>query len=111
MAKKKQKLYFDSIDSEMCEPLEYKFTMARIEELKSITVIEAVLDTETNDFIWCTHFGTIVDKGECKKTECASYNSKSGRGVCSERGKLYSHGEEVTFDVPELTQPLAQCAQ
>jgi len=32
---------------------------------------------------------------------CPAYTSKSGRGVCELRGKLYEHGNEVVFNVPK----------
>jgi len=93
------KLYFESIDHTMCQPLEYFLHDAKIEGLEKITLVEAIPDKETKDFIWCTHYGEVTERQECTKSQCPYYSSKSGRGVCEHRGKLYLHGEEVTFNV------------
>jgi hypothetical protein len=97
-----EKLYFRSIDDTTCYSLETHFEDARDEELTKIKLVEAIPDDGTNDVVWCTHYVECVDKDQCKKTFCEHYSSKSGRGVCEHRGNLYLHGEEVTFDVPQL---------
>jgi len=102
MKKKKEKLYFDSIDDTTCYPIDGKIAMAKEVGLKSITVIEAVPDNDNPDHIFCMDSGEVEERQECKKSLCSSYSSKSGRGVCGNRGKLYSFGEEVTFDVPTI---------
>lgn len=92
------KFYFDSIDSEICYPLSYYIEGAKFIGLKEITLIEAN-EVKINGVIWCKVFEGTGEKSECNKKQCELYHSKSGRGVCLHRGKLYEHGEEVTFKV------------
>ena len=94
-----EKLYFENIDATMCMPLNIHIEDAKLEGLKSITLVEAIPDNVTTDYIWCTAHSEVSERSECKKSNCSAYSSKSGRGVCSNRGKLYLHGEEVTFNV------------
>lgn len=95
------KLYFKSIDGTNCYLLEDHLKDARLEGIAEVTLIEALPDDGTTDFIWCTHYGECVELHLCKKSECPYYESKSGRGRCNNKGHLYLHGEEVTFQVPE----------
>lgn len=94
-----EKLYFENEDSTICQALKYFLRDAKIEGLKEIELMEAIPDTGTNEYIWCTHDGEVVDRGQCKKSECSNYYTKSGRGACSNRGSLYWHGEKVKFKV------------
>lgn len=96
----KQKLYFKDSDEIICTSIQSILEDAKEQNLTSITVFEAIPDNETKDFVWCTHYFQITEKSICKKSECSMYSSKSGRGVCKHRGKLYLHGKQVTFDVP-----------
>ena len=93
----KEKLYFENIDATMCMPLSIYIEDAKLEGLKSITLVEAIPDNVTTDYIWCTYHGDVVGRDDCKKSICSAYSSTSGRGVCVNRGKLYLHGERVTF--------------
>ncbi len=95
--KKTEQLYFESIDEVFCRPKEYFLEDAELEGKTEITLVEAIRDLDNHEFIWCTHEGEVTGREMCKKAECPYYSSKSGRGVCEHRGKLYSHGEEVTF--------------
>lgn len=95
----KEKLYFEDIDHTICKPLSGYIEDAKSEGLKSITLVEAIPDNQTTDYIWCTAHGEVIGRDDCKKSICSLYSSKSGRGVCSERGNLYLHGEEVIFEV------------
>lgn len=95
----KQTLYFESIDANTCQDLEYFMRDARLDDLKKIKLIEAVPDFDNSEYIWCSHEGEVTERFMCKKSECAYYSSKSGRGVCEHRGRLYQHGEEVEFEV------------
>lgn len=96
---KTEKLYFKSVDDTICSSLESHLEDAKDEELKEITLIEAIPDNDNVDYIWCTHHGEVTERSDCKKSICSHYESKSGRGICKHRGHLYSHGEEVTFAV------------
>jgi hypothetical protein len=98
----KEKLYFTSIDDTSCYTLFDRLNDARLDGLKKVTLIEAILDNDNPDYIWCGHQGEVGDRQECKKSICSFYSSKSGRGVCKHRGSLYLHGEEVEFDVPQI---------
>lgn len=95
-----QKLYFRSIDDTFCEPIDGILAEAKYEGREKVTVLEAIRDRETKEYVWCTHFGEVTERSECVKSCCSSYEpNKSGRGTCSNRGKLYRHGDEGTFDV------------
>ena len=98
---KKQQLYFKSIDDTFCSSLESNLQDARLDELDKITLIEAVPDHDNPDYIFCGHEGEVEERQECKKSICSFYSSKSGRGVCEHRGRLFQHGNEVEFDVPQ----------
>lgn len=94
-----KKLYFQDIGSTFCYPLEDHLKEAKEEGLTSVMLVEAIPDDGTSGHIWCMHYGDTVEKHECKKADCSSYSSKSGRGVCENRGDLYLHGETVEFKV------------
>src|SRR6476620_8403844 len=98
---KNEKLYFKSLDDEICSPLEIHLADAKWDDCKEITLIEAVPDNDNQHVIWCQHFWACVERPQCTKSECEYYTSKSGRGVCQHRGQLYTHGEEVVFQVSE----------
>lgn len=95
----KNKLYFKNEYSEICETLEDLLNQAKEDEVDEITLVEAEEDDRTTDMIWCTYHGECVEKSECKKSLCSNYESKSGRGRCSNKGQLYLHGESVKFNV------------
>ena len=97
--RKDEQLYFESIDDTFCRPLDWYLHDAKIEGLKEIRLVKAIIDTDTKDFVWCTHEGEVTEREMCTKAECPYYSSKSGRGVCEHRGKLYLHDEEVIIDV------------
>lgn len=99
MATKTEKLYFESIDDTFCTTLERRLEDAKIEGLDEITLVEAITDYDNPDYIWCIHYVECIERNLCRKSECPYYESKSGRGICSNRGNLYMHGEEVTFKV------------
>ena len=58
-------------------------------------VRKAIPDNNNKDFIYCYLDGEVGDREFCKKSQCKDYNSTSGRGVCSHRGKLFEKGEKV----------------
>ena len=91
-------LYFKSLDAENCYTLEQHLQEAKHEGLKKITLIKAELDNST-EHIWCAYFGEVTDIWDCKKSSCNKYDSKSGRGACRHKGKLYCYGEEIEFEV------------
>lgn len=95
---KTEKLYFRSIDDNTCHTLAYHMDNAKDEELQKITLYEAIPDIDNKEHVWCSHF-EVVEKAECKKSQCELYTSKSGRGICEHRGNLYTFGEEVIFKV------------
>lgn len=95
----KEKLYFRTIDDTACYPLKTHLEDAQYEELEKITLVEAIPDDGTVAFVWCMEYADSVEKNECSKKHCIYYKSKSGRGKCQNKGNLFLHGEEVTFDV------------
>ncbi len=100
--KKQTKLYFLNIDDTNCYPLSDRLNDARLEGLNKVTLVEAILDNDNPDYIWCGEQGEVGERSECRKSFCSYYESKSGRGICKHRGNLYTHGEEITFDVPKF---------
>lgn len=94
-----KKYYFLNIDDTHCYLLEDRLNDARIEGLKEVSLIEAIPDNNNPDAIWCTHYGEAVDRDQCKKIFCSHYESKSGRGKCTNKGSLYTFGEEFIFNV------------
>lgn len=96
---KKKRYYFSSINDNHCYDLSYHLHNAKADGLEKITLIEAIPDNSNNEFVWCSFDGEVVDRGQCKKSECSQYHSKSGRGVCANRGNLFNHGNEVEFNV------------
>lgn len=97
----KEKLYFKSIDDNICYSLQTQIEDARDEGLTTVTLVEAIPDNDNNDYVWCSHYEATEEKSLCSKNNCSAYTSKSGRGKCEHRGNLYTFGEEVTFDVPQ----------
>lgn len=91
-------MYFENEDALNCYDLQEHLKDARIEQLEKVTLMEAIPDDGTNDFIWC-HIYDCVQKSDCSKSVCSAYESKSGRGKCANKGNLYLHGEKITFDV------------
>jgi meiotically up-regulated gene 157 (Mug157) protein len=98
----KGKLYFRSVDDNICYSLQKHIEDAKDEGLTKITLIEAIADNSTNDYVWCNDYGDVGEKSLCNKANCPSYTSKSGRGKCEHRGKLYLHGEKVVFEVKNV---------
>lgn len=97
----KVKFYFENVDSEICYQLEHFIDDAKAQGLKTVTILEAEEDDSMPEYVWCAFDGSTADKSCCNKKSCNAYRSKSdnGKGKCEYRGKLYSHGDEVTFDV------------
>ena len=90
---KTQKLYFLDNSSERCYLLD-RFSLEELEEV-DYELYEAIPDNDNKDFIFCSLIGEVGDKEFCKKSQCKDYNSTSGIGVCSHRGKLFEKGEKV----------------
>ena len=95
----KEKLYFRDEDDTTCRPLNWHLDDARDEELSEVTLIEAVPDNDNPDYIFCGYYGEVGERSLCTKNNCPAYTSKSGRGVCEHRGKLFEYGNKVTFKV------------
>lgn len=91
---KKEKLYFLDTSSEICYPLD-RFSLEELEEVDY--EIYGAIPFNDNDtyYVFCSLYGEITEREFCKKSECKDYVSKSGRGVCSHRGKLFKKGEKV----------------
>lgn len=95
---KTTKLYFKGEDSTFCYPLQDHIDEAKEEGLSEIELIEAI-PAPQEDQVWCTYYGDVVERNECKKSECEHYSSKNGRGVCENRGSYFLHGEKTTFNI------------
>ena len=90
---KTEKLYFLDASSEICHSLDY-FSFETLEEV-NYELYEAIPDNDNKDFIYCSLDGEVGGREFCKKSQCKDYTSKSGRGICSHRGKLFEFGEKV----------------
>lgn len=98
----KEQLYFRNVDHTFTESLQDIIDDAKREGLSEITVIKAVPDDGTTGMVWCTVNGECIEKSECRKSQCSSYESnKSGRGACIHRGSLYLFGEEVIIKIDQ----------
>ena len=97
---KKEKLYFNNNESETCYDLEEHLFQAKCDNLKEIELIEAIPINDPKGYVWCTEKCTAVNKSECRKAYCNYYDPLNGKnGVCSFRGKLYTKGQKVKFDI------------
>lgn len=103
---KKEKLYFENEDSEVCYPLRFHIENAKEEGLKEIELFEAIPDTTNKDFIWCSELETTGEKSECNKT-CPYYSAPEKGRICKKRGKLMEWGEIFKFCV-ETSQPISK---
>ncbi len=97
----KEKFYFDGVDDEICWSLKYHINKAREEGFEKIVLFEAIEDKDNKDYVWCSSFEGVCEKSDCRKSICSRYESRSGRGVCSNRGKLYTHGKLVEFKISD----------
>lgn len=93
------KLYFKSIDDVFCYPLEDHLREAKDDGLTEIELVEADPDFDNPNYVWCSYAGATCERSECRKSVCPYYESKSGRGMCANRGRLFQHGETVKFEV------------
>ncbi|HBG40260.1 MAG TPA: hypothetical protein DDW85_02450 [Porphyromonadaceae bacterium] len=93
------KLYFKDEDDCFCSPLVDRMNDAKEDGLSEIELMEADPDFDNPNYIFCGYMGEAGDRSECRKSLCSYYESKSGRGVCKHRGKLFTHGERVKFKV------------
>lgn len=94
----KGKLYFNNEDSTHCYFLENHINEAKENGLDEIYLIEAI-PAPKEEHVWCSYLGEVVQRNECRKSECEQYRSKSGRGVCEHRGSYYLHGEKVKIKI------------
>lgn len=94
----KSKLYFKSIEDNICYNIKDHLNEAKEEGLQEITLIEAIPKKEKG-FYWCTLFCNVVEKIECNKAECDKWVQKGKSKLCDHRGGLYRHGNEVKFKV------------
>ena len=92
---KAEQLYFLDSSQPFCRPLDY-FDKEELEEV-DYEIYEAIPDNSNKDYIFCTVDGEVGEREFCKKIHCFYYESKSGRGVCKHRGKLYEFGEKVNI--------------
>lgn len=95
---KKQKLYFENEDSQICYPLSYHIENAKEEGITEIELFEAVTDKVNKDIIWCSHLDTTGEKSECNKI-CPYYELPDKGKICKLRGKLMECGDKIKFNV------------
>lgn len=100
---KKEKLYFENEDSEVCYPLCYHIDNAKENGLSEIELFEAIPETGINDIIWCSEVGSTVDKSECDKT-CPEYSAPEKGRMCKRLGRLMTCGKQVKFSVENNTE-------
>lgn len=94
------KLYFKNEDSQTCYELSDHIFEAKCDELTEIELIEAIPDNSIKNTFWCMNYENRVERCDCKKSECVSYDPINGKnGICCFRGKLYTKGEKVKFNI------------
>ena len=91
---KKEKLYFLDTSSDLCHPLDY-FDLEELEEVDYELYKAIPCNDWGSYYVFCSLDREITEREFCKKSQCKDYTSKSGRGVCSHRGKLFEFGEKV----------------
>jgi hypothetical protein len=92
------KLYFKDINDEMCYELSHFMREAIDEGLDVLELFEAVEEPNTG-LLFCKAVDSVAEEGSCGKL-CEFYTPINGRnGKCIYRGKVYSHGEKVSFSV------------
>ena len=91
-------MYFNGNDN-ICYPLEYHLDEAKENGVTSIELVQADLDKTKNKYMaWCSEYCHQIYKSECNKIECGYFEQGIGR-FCNFRGKLYTRGVKVIFDV------------
>lgn len=94
-----KKLYFKSVDDNHCQSLEDHLNEAKADGVTdTITIIEAIPD-KVSGYIWCTLCGAAVEKWNCSKKACSSYEKPLKGNACAHKGQFYTYGEDVLFDV------------
>ncbi|BEG98122.1 hypothetical protein [Bacteroides sedimenti] len=94
-----KKLYFKSIDDNLCQYLEDCLNEAKADgETETVTLIEAIPERVSGNR-WCTLCGAVVEQSECSKKACSSYDKPLKGNACANKGQLYTYGNEVTFDI------------
>lgn len=97
---KKNKLYFSNDNNEACYELEVHIDRAKDEDVSELELYEAVERKDIKNEFWCMELEKKVDRCDCKKSECVSYNPINGKnGICSFRGRLYSKGEKLKIEI------------
>jgi hypothetical protein len=89
-----KKLYFSEYNEEFCYPLSHWKDYLEWNQLESILLMEAVVDTDKSYF-FCDHYGDIADAYlyPCGKI-CDGYkpiNKVSGK--CKQKGSCYEQTE------------------
>jgi len=90
----KAKNYFKDIDSEYCFPKQYWLDCMKENDLKEMTVIEAV-PIRDSDYFFCRAVDEMGEKGSCGKI-CPDYEPRNGKsGICKHKGFVYEPTDEV----------------
>ena len=95
---RKDKLYFENEDSEICYPLEDHLNEAKDNEVDQIELFEAV-PYKGKEYVWCSYLGRCLERCECNKPSCNVYEKPKKGNICANRGSAFEHGEKVKFDV------------
>ena len=93
-----KKQYFRNEDSNVCMSLEDCLNEAKSDGLEQVTLIEAI-HSNVSEYRWCKSLGAVVEKSECGKAVCSYYEKPKKGNACENKGKFYTYGEEVTFNV------------
>lgn len=92
-------LYFKEKDSTTCYPLEDYINEAKEEGLTEIELIEAIPELDNSEYTWCTYYGDIVEKQECRKSICTHWDRYKKSNICANRGKLFRYGKKVKISI------------
>ena len=99
----KKSFYFRDQKSETCLELSEIINICQSEGIASTYVFEAEKIDSKSSF-WCSENLHLVDKCDCRKSECSSYSPNNGKnGVCCFRTSLYQKGDRLLLDVESGT--------
>lgn len=85
----KPKLYFQTKESEYCQSLESFKNEMKINDVKEMTVYEAVKD-DSKDYFFCQAVGEVTENNGICGRDCTDYEPRNGKsGICNHKSCCY----------------------
>jgi hypothetical protein len=92
------KLYFASVNDEICYPLSYFKMLMEYEGYEEMELIEAEKSKIPDGYFWCKSYECICEKDDylCGKI-CKGYEPRNGKSGCCKHYSLvgYDHTEKI----------------